>query len=90
MNVGKKQPFNNFVGKIIFRHADSQGNDFLISFLKCKPTCTFVVPDIKDEVSVNISDILLKLPNMVVQKGTSRTDSLFNFNINLSRYNIPI
>lgn len=68
------------------RYPDSQ-NDFLVSFLKLKPTGTFIFPDIKDEASVNISDIVFKLPNPTVKKGTSRTAFIFNFKINLSPYN---
>lgn len=90
INAGRKQPFKHFVGKIISKYEEVQGNDFLVSFLKLKPTGTFVFPNIKDEASVNISDIVLKLPNPIVKKGTNRTASLFNFKMNLSPYNISM
>lgn len=67
INAGRKQPFKHFVGKIISRYEEGQENDFLVSFLKLKPTGTFVFPDIKDEVLVNMSDIVLKLPNPIVK-----------------------
>lgn len=41
--IRKKQPFKHFVGKLILKYEEGQRND---SLLKCKPTETFVFPDI--------------------------------------------
>lgn len=79
INVGKKQPYYYFVGKIVSSNSDCQ-HVFLVSLLKLKP---IVFHDMKDEASVNISDNVLKLQNYIIKKGTSRTAFLLNFKINL-------
>lgn len=90
ISEGKNQPVKHFVAKILAKCEDDEGNDFQVSFLKRKPSGTFIFPEKKDEAFVSISDIVLKLPDPVVSKGTYRTTSLYSFKADLYKYNIPL
>lgn len=82
----KKKSVVHYVGKVLAKH-DSL--EYHISYLRKKPgSWTFIFPDVKDEASVNFSDVCLKLPMPNVTAGTNRTASLCRFPITLASYNI--
>lgn len=81
----KKKNVKHYVGTILLKNDDG---DYNVSYLRKTPSGTFVFPNVKDEASVHVSDIILQLPMPTVTKDTNRTASLFTFNLDLSSYNL--
>lgn len=59
INAVKTQQCKQFIGKIIFNYEECNTNEFLVSFQKRKPNQTVVLPDIKYQAFLNISDIVI-------------------------------
>ncbi|CAH0547078.1 unnamed protein product [Brassicogethes aeneus] len=75
----------HYFGKI--QNVNEQGSNCVINFLRKKPNSnTFFFPETLDISEVEFCDIVLRLspPNNVA--GTSRTQSFFNFDIDLSNF----
>lgn len=81
----KKKSIKHYVGKILLKYDSSE---YQVSYLRKKPSGSFVFPDVKDEASVNITDIILQLPMPTVTNGTNRTASLFYFKFKQFCYNL--
>ncbi|XP_044762023.1 uncharacterized protein LOC123319221 [Coccinella septempunctata] len=82
----KKKSVIYFVGQIIEHYSLTE---VMVSFLRKKPgsSMKFVFPDIKDEGSVDISNIVLILPDPESAK-TARTAGILSFKKDLSFYNV--
>ena len=82
----KKQSVIYYVGQIIKHYSLTE---VMVSFLRKKPgsSMKFVFPDVKDEGSVDLSDIVLILPDPKSAK-TARTARILSFNKDLSFYNV--
>ncbi|XP_022834564.1 uncharacterized protein LOC111362220 [Spodoptera litura] len=82
----KKKSVIYYVGQIIKHYSLTE---VMVSFLRKKPgsSMKFVFPDVKDEGSVDLSDIVLILPDPKSAK-TARTASILSFNKDLSFYNV--
>lgn len=82
----KKTSVIYYVGQII-KHFSL--TELMVSFLRKKPgsSMKFVFPDVKDEASVDLSDIVLILPDPKSAK-TARTASILSFKKDLSFYNV--
>lgn len=65
--------------------------EYHISYIRKKPeSWTFVFPEVKDEASVNFSEVGLKLPMTNVSAGITRTAAFFRFPVNLASYDISL
>lgn len=82
----KKRSVIYYVGQII-KHFSL--TEVFVSFLRKKPgsSMNFVFPDVKDEGSVDVSDVVLILPDPKSAK-TARTAKILSFNKDLSLYNV--
>ncbi|KAK9869983.1 hypothetical protein WA026_006080 [Henosepilachna vigintioctopunctata] len=82
----KKTSVIYYVGKVIKHYSITE---MQVSFLRKKPgsSMKFVFPDVKDEASVDLSDIVLILPDPTSAK-TARTASILSFKKDLSFYNV--
>ncbi|XP_054286972.1 uncharacterized protein LOC129002892 [Macrosteles quadrilineatus] len=97
---GRNVNINDFVlvklaGKKVIKYFVAQVSekigltDFTVSFLKRKDyTYKFVKPAVDDESTIDISDIIVKLPQPNVVGGTERAISVFNFKYNFSGFNM--
>lgn len=82
----KKKSVIYYVGQIIKHYSLTE---VMVSFLRKKPgsSMNFVFPDVKDEGSVDLSDVVLILPDPKSAK-TARTANILSFNKDLSFYNV--
>lgn len=80
-----KMTLKYFVGHILKK----EGLEYSIKFLRKRPTCwKFYFPDIDDISTVDHEDLILKLPEPVVNGSSRRTVAIMSFNVDLSRFNV--
>ena len=77
-----------YVGMII-RPKGDVNDEVEVTFMRKKAgICKFYFPDVCDTSVVEKSDIVIKLPAPKSSGGTERVKSLFEFNVNITRYNV--
>ncbi|KAI4455509.1 hypothetical protein MML48_9g00000486 [Holotrichia oblita] len=75
-----------YIGCIIEDNPE-QGN-YTAEFLRRKSSTSFCKPIVPDIAIILRDDIELKMPAPIHPPGTSRSSTMYNFNIDLSRYNV--
>lgn len=85
IKFAKKKSVVHYVGRVISHYSLTE---YKVSFLRKKPgSWTFVFPNIIDDATVDITDVILVLPNPP-PSGTARTSTMFSFPIDLCMYNV--
>lgn len=81
----KKTTVLHYVGKVLKKYGPMEYN---VSFLRKKPdSWKFVFPNVKDEGTVCLSDVVAVLP-LPKSSGTARTANIFCFDRNFIAYNV--
>ncbi|KAG5877814.1 hypothetical protein JTB14_013743 [Gonioctena quinquepunctata] len=86
VRFARKKSIVQHVGKVTSKYGFSE---FEITYLRNKSTSyVSIYPYVEDPASVDISDVMAKLPKPHRIKKTSRTASLFSFSFDLDSYNV--
>ncbi|KAG5864422.1 hypothetical protein JTB14_019597 [Gonioctena quinquepunctata] len=86
VRFAKKKSIVHYVGKVTSKYGFSE---FEIIYLRNESTSyVFIYSYVEDTASVDIADVMAKLPEPHITKGTSRTASFFSFFFDFDSYNV--